>query len=384
MKYAYHPTTIKLHDNHCPHAVELWKQGVKYDRSIFHTGVVAHAVLEKIGLHPDKEPQELADRIVENYCSDGRAYDGVPEPPAPLEDALQGAKLALEWHARHPVPPTEEGITHEHPFAFDQEWNPVKYESKKARFKTLLDVVEVHQEYDEATDEVYTKAIVRDYKTSWMATKDELDSFQRRCQAVVVWLTYKPDIIILEIANLRTKGVYTKELNIHFETDTLEEWKNDIELAIKTLDNKLNPNPGMGCIRCPYSPRCEHFDEMYRSEDIIKKYIAAKEVIRNLEPQIKLATKDQPPTKMTLGTIGYITKERKKILPSAKETLLQEWKDQEGTIENLFSQLDLSIRGIEKIAKILTNTKSDREELMAQMTKQESYASFGIQKKKRK
>ena len=120
-----------------------------------------------------------------------------------------------------------------------------------------------------------------------MATKDELDSFQRRCQAVVVWLTYKPDIIILEIANLRTKGVYTKELNIHFETDTLEEWKNDIELAIKTLDNKLNPNPGMGCIGCPYSPRCEHFDEMYRSEDIIKKYIAAKEVIRNLEPQIK-------------------------------------------------------------------------------------------------
>jgi len=380
---VYHPTTIKLHNDHCPHAVELWKQGVKYDRSIFHTGVVAHTVLEKIGQQPEKEPQELADRIVEKYCSKGRAYDKVPEPPSPFEDALRGAKLALEWHARYPVPPADEGVTHEHHFAFDKNWNTVEYYDKNAKFRTMLDVVEIHQEYDESTDQVYTKAVVRDYKTSWIATKNELDSFQRRCQAVVVWLTYKPDIIVLEIANLRTKGIYKKELNMHFEKDTLQEWKDDITLAMKTLDNKLIPNPGMGCIKCPYSPRCQHFDDMYKSEDIIKKYIAAKEIIRNLEPQIKLDTKDQPPKQMALGSVGYITKERKKILPSAKETLLQEWRKQDGTLDNLFAQLDLSVRGIEKIAKILTKNKTDKEELISKLTKLESYASFGIQKVKK-
>ena len=70
---AYHPTTIKMHTNHCPHAVQLWKNKVAYDRSIFHTGVVAHAVLEEIGSNPQEEPSTMADKIIEKYCSKGRA-----------------------------------------------------------------------------------------------------------------------------------------------------------------------------------------------------------------------------------------------------------------------------------------------------------------------
>jgi len=380
---AYHPTTIKMHSNHCPYAVQLWKNRIQYDRSIFHTGVVAHAVLEEIGNNPEEEPRIVADKIIEKYCSKGRAYDGVPEPPAPLEDAIKGANLALDWHARYPVPHGE-GITHEHPFAFNQEWKQVDYYDPTARFRTLLDVVEITEHYDETTEEMYTKAIVRDYKTSWVATKDELDSFQRRCQAVVVWLVYKPDIIVLEISNLRLKCNFQKELNVHFEEDALQQWKEDITLGIKTLDGSLLPNPGIGCIQCPYSPRCEHFDKMYNSDDVIKRYIAAKEIIAKLEPQIKKATKENPPLQTTLGHVGYKKKERKKVLPTAKQTLLDVWTEQDGTLQQLFSSLDLGVRGVEKICKLLTNSKTDREELLGKITRIEEYSSFGIHKEKKK
>jgi hypothetical protein len=382
MKLAYHPTTIKMHYNHCPYAVQLWKQHMPYDRSIFHTGVVAHEILEEIGKSAE-EPRVIADKVVEKNCSTGRSYDGHPEPPSPFKDAIAGATLALEWHARYPVPKGE-GVTHEHPFAFDENWNPVEYNDTSARFRTLIDVVEIHKLYDPINDSHFTRAIVRDYKTSWVATADELDSFQRKCQAVVVWLLYKPDVIVLEISNLRLRWNFQRELHTNQDEELLKEWQHDITLAIQTLDNNLKPNPGIGCINCPYSPRCDHFDSMYRGENVMKRYIAAKEIVAKLEPQIRKASKDQPPQIMTLGKIGYAKKERKKVQPHAAATLIQEWKNQDGTIEELFQQLDLGVRTVEKIAKSLTNNRTDREDLLSRLTRVEQYSSFGIHKDKKK
>ena len=150
------------------------------------------------------------------------------------------------------------------------------------------------------------------------------------------------------------------------------------------MDKKLNANPGIGCIRCPYTQSCKHFDKMYQSEDIVNKYIAAKEIIAKLEPQIKRATKEHPPKKMTLGSVGYINKERKKIKLETKQMLLDEWTNQNGTIEQLFQSLDLGVRTVEKICRLMTNNKSDREKLMKKLTKTEQYSSFGIHKDKKK
>ena len=379
---AYHPTTILMHNNHCPYAVQLWKQHMPYDRSIFHTGVVAHEILEEIG-KSGEEPRIIADKIVEKNCSSGRAYDGHPEPPAPFKDALEGATLALEWQSRYPVPKGQ-GITHEHPFAFDSNWNAVGYDDTTARFRPLIDVVEIHKMYDPVNDTNFIKAVVRDYKTSWVATADELDSFQRRCQAVVVWLLYKPDVIVLEISNLRLKWNFQRELHVNQDQQLLEQWKDDISLAIKTLDNELKPNPGIGCINCPYSPRCDHFDNMYKADDVMKRYIAAKEIVSKLEPQIRKASKDKQPTKMTLGRIGYAKKERKKVLPTAQNTLIKKWKQQDGNVEELFQQLDLGIRTVEKIARIISSNKEEREELIRTLTRTEQYSSFGIHKDRNK
>ena len=378
---AYHPTTIRLHSNNCPHAVELWKLNTPYDRSIFHTGVIAHAILEEIGKNPDKDARQVADKIVEKYCSEGRAYDSIPEPPAPLADALEGAKLALDWHRKFPVP-FGDGITHEHPFAFTDQWASVDYNDKTAKFRTLLDVVEIHEEYNSDTGETYTRAIIRDYKTSWVATYDELDSFQRRCQAVVVWLFYRPDFITLEIANLRLRCNFSKEIDCHEQQNMLQEWQDNISTAIRTLDKQLNPNPGAGCVQCQYSPYCEYFDSMYKSDDVYRKYIAAKEIVAKLEPQIRKIHKAKPPKRMGLGLVGYAQKKRKKILPTAQQTILQKWTEQDGTLHELFTSMDLSIRVVEKLARKITSSKEEREQLIQQITREEPYSSFGIHKDK--
>ena len=87
---------------------------------------------------------------------------------------------------------------------------------------------------------------------------------------------------------------------------------------------------------------------------------------------------------MSLGKVGYAKKERKKVLPTAQATLVQKWKEQDGTVDELFQQLDLGVRTIEKIARIVTNNKKDREELISKLTRTEQYSSFGIHKDKKK
>ena len=382
MIHAYHPTTIKMHWNNCPHAVTLWKRKVQYDRSIFQAGVIAHAILEQIGKCPEEDPKEIADEVVKTICSEGRDYDGEPEPPAPLQDAIEGAKLALDWHERYPVE-NGEGITHEHPFAFDQNWKEVDYNSTQARFRTLLDVVEISEEYDEESDGSYTVAVVRDYKTSWVATENELDSFQRRCQAVVVWLKYNPDVIKLEVANLRMKKTFRKEIHVAFEEDTLQQWLEEINLSLDTLDRDLRPNPGPGCTTCFYKMKCKHFDNMYNGEDLIQKYIAAKAIVAQTEKEVKKLLIDSAPIESGNQMIGYTQKQRKKVTADTNEKLLEVWKEQGWNLDELYPQLSLGVTGVEKIAKIIYKNKNEITELTQKLFKVEPYSSFGIHKQKK-
>jgi len=115
---------------------------------------------------------------------------------------------------------------------------------------------------------------------------------------------------------------------------------------------------------------------MSNEEDIIKQYIAAKETVTRLEPLIKKATKDREPR----DGVGFHTKERKKLNFDAEQTLLAKWIENDGTVEQLYDTLDLSITSITKIAKILTKNRQQRDELISTMTKTEQYPSFGIKK----
>ena len=123
---------------------------------------------------------------------------------------------------------------------------------------------------------------------------------------------------------------------------------------------------------------------MYNGTDLFKKYIAAKEIIAKIEPQIRKMTKDKKAKRIGLGLVGYKNKERKKVLPTAQKTLLQKWQEQEGTLEQLFNSMELSVRAIEKIARLITNNKSEREALIEKLTRNEPYSSFGVHKDKNK
>ena len=203
-----HPSTIKLRDNHCGHAIEMWRQNAPYERDVFHTGVAAHYVLEMCALKPDEDPTIVAQECIQELTTQGRSYDDVPEPPMPVNRALEGAEIAMNWLQYNTLPTVNAHFEEE--YAFDGEWNEVPYNSDEAVFQTILDVVEIRHEYDDEADATIKHAIVRDYKTSWAADNSELYTTQRWCQALVVWLRHNPEKITLEIANLRSKKAYTR------------------------------------------------------------------------------------------------------------------------------------------------------------------------------
>jgi len=378
MTKAIHPTTIKLRNNHCGHAVELWRKNTPIDRSVFHVGVAAHYVLEMIGKNPKESITSIAWQCAEQLATNGRAYDGVPEPPMPANKALEGTRMAIKYAEIFEIP-TGDNVFHEMAFAFDKDWNPVEYNCKESVFQTLLDVVEIHEEYDEETDSIYKHVIVRDYKSSWAADAEELDNFQRRCQAVVVWLVLKPDVITMEIANIRFHKVFKREINCYHQEDELKQWLEDIKFNINVLQQPTTPDPGVGCVGCQYANVCEHADKALKDEDLLKKYSAAKAIVDKLAPQVRKLTK-QEPLKCGAGYIGYKDKERVITKENAGTILAEKWKEQGGDALSMLSQMELSITTIKKLLKILCETPKERAELLKTLTESETYLSFGMHK----
>ena len=378
MSKAIHPTTIKLRNNHCGHAVELWRKNTPIDRTIFHVGVAAHYVLEMIGKNPDESLMSIAWQCAEQLATNGRAYDGVPEPPMPADKALEGTRMAIKYAEKNEIP-TGDNIFHEMAFAFNKDWNQVEYNCEESVFQTLLDVVEIHEEYDEESDSVYRNVIVRDYKSSWAADADELDSFQRRCQAVVAWLVLKPDILTMEIANVRFHRTYTREINCYHQEDELQQWFEDIKFNIKVLQQSTTPDPGVGCVGCQYVHVCEHADQAFQGEDLLKKYSVAKALTAKLAPQVRKLTKSEP-LKCGAGYIGYKDKERMLVKEDAGTLLAEKWNEQGGDALSMLSQMELGLTTIKKLAKILCESPTERRELIEALTQSETYSSFGMHK----
>lgn len=375
-----HPSTIKLRDNHCGHAIEMWKQNAPYERDVFHTGVAAHYVLEMCALNPDENVTVVAQECIQELTIQGRSYDDVPEPPMPVNRAVEGAKIATDWLQFNTLP--TENAFFEEEYAFDKDWNEVPYNSDEAVFQTILDVVEIHHEYDEQIGEEIKHAIVRDYKTSWAADSSELYTVQRHCQALVVWLRHKPEKITLEIANLRSKKFYNRVIRpLHDEEDLEGEWKTTINTYVELLSQPQRPSPGTGCVNCPYTRYCKYADEAYANgDDILTQYAVAKALVDKLAPQVKKLVKEEP-VKVGTGYIGYKTKERTKVLPETGERLTQMWQEQDGDVAHLVEHLELGVTSLKKILRIICKNPRERKELTEQLTQKESYASFGVHKK---
>jgi hypothetical protein len=292
------PTTLRLFSDRCPWAVELYERGAPMDRRHFWTGTAAHDVLHALGEYPEAAPEAVARDTCTKLISGGRV--GVDaEPPLAEAAVWAGRDLAMAYVQQHPLsyrsPRYEVGL------AFDDDWHRLHYDDPDAAVRCRLDVshlVTADGEYGPVPGICAT-----DYKTSWHASADDLDSIQMKMQSVALWLSrrsfasHELYFVRREIVNLRTGRSYSADVEPGSD-DTIERWQADIMATVKAAAKKPRiANPGPGCLRCDYVAACEHNRDYVAaggSEDLARQWCAAEARAKALAKLVREAAADEP------------------------------------------------------------------------------------------
>ncbi len=288
---SHRPTTMQLYLDHCPRAVDHYERGTPQNRDIFTVGTVAHEILFAIGQGMPIEP------IVASLIATGRTGDDSEGPMRP-DAVFEGRDLALAWSEAHPIP---DGAFFEYAFAFDGDWKPCAWD--QARFRTRVDVVHRRTEEDEDGHDIQD-LVITDYKSAWPATETELDTLQRRAQAVSGWLSWGDEIgsITIAVANLRRRQVFERVIPLDEEgVALLQQWQRDLEVVMDAIDvrepdGQRPARPGARCGGCPYAASCEPARDLLArhgasdTADVVRRYIAARALAAELEPHIRSAT----------------------------------------------------------------------------------------------
>ena len=385
MSKALHPTDLRLREDFCPHTLTLKKEGAQYDRQIFQVGVAAHEILEALGKSAKENPEltkHEAEKIATDIClaitTEGRKYDGKPEGPMTITQAVEGKAIAMRYFNYNLMSTT---ANYEEPFAFNEDWEPVDYNDPSALFRTIIDVVDIYTEHND-DGEPYKVALVRDYKTSWHIVTEMLDNMQRKAQALSVHLKYPDvDLLKMEVTGLRNYKTISKDIYVHQQIDELKQTKKDLTITIKAANTKSNPSPGLNCMGCPYAHCCTHvFALAKNSSNTIKQYAAHLAAAKALEPAVKAATKEFP-TYEGNKLIGYIKKQRVSPVKDATQQLWELWQNNGGELNGFIKMLPMNTTTTKKILTALKKQGANSDEIKETILKESSYSSFGIHKK---
>lgn len=271
---AWRSSSLALAGRHCPRALDHLEAGVPYDRSIFHVGTAAHAVLEEIGKASTlagvyisaEECEAVAAETCERLISAGRSFDGRPEPPMPSADVWKGRDLALRYcrEVRQPSPWSRYEIE----LAVDREWRPLEDpHDPRAYFRAQLDAVGRWEPnfLDELDDGRSPAVEILDFKSAWSADASELETTQRKGQALVAWAHLgSPELTLrIVVTNIRLGKSWDREIDPNDEDGarTMARWRDDVEREIAAVDRRDGDgrraaNPGAACIGCPYLRMC--------------------------------------------------------------------------------------------------------------------------------
>tara|TARA_Y100000114_G_scaffold72390_1_gene66344 strand:- start:4408 stop:5541 length:1134 start_codon:yes stop_codon:yes gene_type:complete len=352
--HAIHPSNIKMAEQYCQYAIKLLHDNTPYDRAVFQTGVAAHYILEVLGLKANELQRELTHdeitQLIQETCqllvTKSREYDGVPEPPIPLLNIQEAQEITMRYAHANPLP---HDAFYEMPYALDKDWQPVEYNSPAAVFQTIIDMVHYYTE-----DDGVRVALVRDYKSSWYIT-GQLDNLQRKAQAMVAWMKFRPDKLILQVTSIRTGQTLSRELWVPQVEDKLNEWSDFIKMASLQLTNvdKLRAQPGPNCYQCPYTAACEFvITHANKSNHLVHKYVAALSVAKGLEKDVKHITKDNP-VQQGSTIVGYTPKEVKTISKDATHLFLNAAFDAGWDIYTFLEYIKLTRSQAEKLYRDL-------------------------------
>lgn len=373
----YSSSTIKLFDKHCPAALGFREGKTPEFRDMYQAGIAAHAVLQTVQEKDAKEfaaQSKVADAVVQELITNGRTYRGQYEPPMSPSDALSGRDIALSWLEFNGLP--DNGIA-EREYVINV---------GGLEFAALIDLV---YEQDRGGEDYELPAVVaRDYKTSWIAREDELDTLQRKGQAVVVW-RHHPDVrvIVQEVVNLRLGATYEREILLDDEgTAMLQRWEQDIAQVCMATDATREARPGLNCIGCPYVLACEDAAKLLApgvcSGLPADRWAFAKAVLAEIEPQLREQAKEGPVYDSFGVALGYQRKERRVVKSSAPAAVVDHWYPTgvPDNVSGLLMAANLGVSNIQSIAKALypeKSRKNERLDFLDACLSTEPYAQFG-------
>jgi len=373
-------TALKLVAKTCLRALDYSEAGAPYDRTVFQAGIAAHAVCQVAGesarAGSNTDLRVLADRVVRELVTVGRGFDGVMEPPMPVQDAVQGRDLAIPWLEMYPPSP---GARYEHGLAVDREWNPVAYNDPRAYYRAALDVFE---RIDDVDEEGYPEVtiIVDDYKSAPPTDATELDTVQIRGQLAVA-LAHHPDARIgrRAVTNLWRRKRYTSDLLLDDDGRLqVDQWRRDIDHAIaatevRGADGRRPANPGAGCMGCPWVTRCDAAREVFRGSivandladrsKLAQRWTVAKGIADAIGAMARVAAQDAPIPLPDGRVVGYEPTTEKAVKPSAVAEIARRWLKREAPddVIALLSALKLGVGNVNAALVQLVPSKGDKE-----------------------
>ena len=347
---SYSSTLIKTFSKNCPAALGHQEDNAPEYREIYQAGTAAHAVLQVVsekGATEEKQIRAVADAVTEELITKGRAFKGTPEPPMEPEAAFEGQALAVQWLSWNELPKGKAEIW----LAMDEKGAACPPGAH--RYDAIIDLVYEEIEGDE--DNPMPTVVARDYKSAWPTDATELETIQRKGQAVLVWKHY-PDAqgITREVINLRTGGKFRETTWVDDEgIATLEQWENEILMLCRAADATREARPGIGCIGCSYVLHCEPCQALLTTKERpASMYAAAKAVVAATEPVLNAEASHGPVPDGVGGMIGYqATVGREVDLGELAGQVSALWTS--GDIAGLVRALKPGVTAVDKLAKAL-------------------------------
>lgn len=385
---TYSSTLIKLFNNNCPAALGFYESQTAYDRDFFNAGIAAHAILQQVGdkgapTDPDAI-KAVANAVVEELITNGRSYNGIHEPPMSPESALNGRDVALEYLLNNGLP---EGAQYEIGLGMTIHGSPCAYDDPACRYRGILDLqwTGVVGDDDFAMDTLF----VRDWKSAWPTNADELETIQRKGQAVLAYLHCSESIqaIQLEVTNIRTGATFDKQIVLdQTGIELLDLWKRDILAICNAMDKTREARPGAGCLDCHYVMSCPSCLEYARTPGAdMAVSLATLEAMRDqyiaiLKPKCK-----EHKIAIDNGFVGFVSKEKRTPNKTAHQALVEHWYSDDTEThtaeQSLIMACKLGVAQIEAAGKVLYD-KNDAgfNDLMEAALTTKTESRFGVYK----
>lgn len=267
---------------------------------------------------------------------------------------------------------------------------PCGYDDPECRYGAIIDNMfsETVGDEDFAAD-ILT---ISDWKSAWPTNETELETLQRKGQAVLGWLHYGAGYqgVRQQVVNLRTGVPYSKD--IYFDDqgiETLKRWREDILDACAAADLTREARPGAGCLTCRYLTECPDQLAAYSGDGVnrVEQYVALEAVRTSLAKQIRVNTRTES-IAVPGGIVGYKIQTKKIPTDGALDELLEHWfpaiSEGEpvdiGELRGLLRALDLPASSYEKAAKVLYPDEGNAgfEDMVAACVTTKNESRFGI------